>query len=389
VKGKGFKLIIADEIQRIRTPSSRRSRSLRQLSASVPFRIGLSGTPLTNTVNDLLPLGSFLVPSDWKPRATDKDLNDIYPVDPYGSITEHLGSMMVRRRMKDVGAKLPQRNDHRLHIDLTPEQIKAISDLENEAETAKQNKEFDGNQGRMHAFAKLMRMRQIVNNPNILGIKGGNPKVVAALDLAESFISAGRKGVMFCADRTTFVELGEGLKQRGIGYVQIWGSTLPQDRINNEKKFHKDPEIKVVICTIQAGSESWSASPTATWLISTSYMYAPSMLSQMEARVYRMNSDPNGPEIEITYIHASATFPTLDDRMLEIIDIKREIFANIIDRKSHKDETKMHYSMEDITYLLTGKGDSSIDRRNKVKKNKKIIENIVLDEVDLKLDIEE
>lgn len=385
IKGKAFQLIIADEIQRIRTPSSRRSRSLRQLSASVPYRIGLSGTPLTNSITDLLPLGSFLVPSDWKPRASDKDLKDIYPVDPYLSIAEHLGSMMVRRRMKDVGAKLPKRNDHRIYIDLTSEQIKAISDLEAEVERAKNNKEFDGNSGRMHAFAKLMKLRQIVNNPNILGIKGGNPKALAALDLAESFVNSGRKGVLFCADRTTFVELCNGLKERGIGYVSIWGSTPPQMRIDNEKRFHEDSGIKVVVCTIQAGSESWSASPTATWLISTSYMYAPSMLSQMEARVYRMNSDPDGPEIEITYIHASAGFPTLDDRMLEIIELKKEIFANIIDRNSHQDTTKVHYSMADLTYLLTGEADESIEQRNK-KNSKKARQQVVeYDDVDSKL----
>lgn len=370
VKGKGFRLIIADEIQRIRTPSSRRSRSLRQLSASVPYRIGLSGTPLTNSINDLLPLGSFLVPSDWKPRASEKDLADIYPGDPYNSIAEHLGSMMVRRRMDEVNARLPKRSDHRLYIDLTPEQLSAIKDLEAEAEKDREDRKFDGNTGRLHAFAKLMRMRQIVNNPGILGIKGDNPKINAALDLAESFVSSGRKGVLFCADRKTFTELCSGLKERGIGHVSIWGSTPAQERIDNERLFHNNPEVRIVVCTIQAGSESWSASPTATWLISTAYMYAPSMLSQMEARVYRMNSDPDGPDIDITYIHASSSSPTLDDRMLEIIEKKRELFANIVDRKSHEDTTKVHYSMADITYLLTGVADESIDKRNKSKKKK-------------------
>jgi len=210
---------------------------------------------------------------------------------------------------------------------------------------------------RMHAFAKLQRLRSITNSPNSASVAGVNPKIKATLDLAQDFLELGRKGVIFCADRATFRELGAALTKLGIGWVGIWGATPSQERISNEKRFHEDPEIKIVLCTIQAGSESWSASPTATWLISTSYMYAPSMLDQMEARVYRMNSDISGPEIEVSYIHASAPGGTLDDRMVEILAIKRELFARVVDRTVHIDTTKVHYSLSDLKFLLTGEKD--------------------------------
>lgn len=358
-----FQVIVADELQRIRTPSSRRSRALRQLAAAVPYRIGLSGTPLTNTIADLLPLGAFLVPGEWRPRANSKELDDMYPGDPVEAVAEHLGSMMVRRRMTEVGARLPKRNDHRIYIELTAEQRRAVADLQAEAEAAKSEGTFEGNEGRMHAFARLQKMRQIINAPSAAGVSGPNPKVRAAIELAEDFLAMGRKGVIFCADRTAFRELGAALDDAGIGWVGIWGSTPPRERIDNERRFHSDPDIKVVLCTIQAGGESWSASPTATWLISTSYMYAPSTLSQMEARVYRMNSDPDGPDIEICYIHAQAPGGSLDDRMVEILAIKKQLFAQVVDRTEHVDETKVHYSMSDLLYLMTGERDEALERR--------------------------
>lgn len=363
VEGMGFRAIIADEVQRIRTPGSRRSRALRALAASVPVRIGLSGTPLTNSVQDLLPLGAFLVPGEWRPRANSKDLADMYPGDPTESVAEHLGSMMVRRRMVDTGAVLPKRNDHRVFIELTPEQRRALRDLEEEAQREKSEGAFDDNSGRMHAFARLQLMRQIINCPSAAGVAGPNPKVRAAVELAEDFLSMGRKGVVFCADRTTFRELGAAFDELGIGWVGIWGSTPPHERIENERRFHTDPEVKVVLCTIQAGSESWSASPTATWLISTAYMYAPSLLAQMEARVYRMNSDPDGPEIEIMYLHAQVPGGSLDDRMVEILALKKHLFAQVVDRDAHVDDTKVHYSMGDLVFLLTGERDDRLDAR--------------------------
>lgn len=363
VEHRSFRCIVADEVQRIRSANSRRSRSLRALASSVPFRMGLSGTPLTNTIGDLLPVGAFLIPGEWRPRANVKDLTDTYPGDPVESIAEHLGSMMVRRRMVDTGAKLPRRNDHRVYVQLTAEQRRALEDLEEEARRAKEDGEFADNSSKMHAFTRLQRMRQIVNAPAAAGVGGPNPKVVAALELVEDFLAMGRKGVLFCADRATFRDIGERLTSAGIGWVGIWGATPPHERIAAEKRFHTDPEIKVVLCTIQAGSESWSASPTATWLISVSYMYAPATLSQMEARVYRMNSDPDGPEIEILYVHAQGPEGSLDDRMVEILEQKKHLFAQVVDRAEHVDPTKVHYSLGDLVFLLTGERDESIDAR--------------------------
>lgn len=358
-----FSSCIADELQRIRTPNSRRSRALRSLSHAIPMRIGLSGTPLTNTVHDVLPLGAWLVPGEWNPRANDKDLEDLYPGEPVESLAEHLGTIMVRRRMQDTGATLPRRNDHRVYVQLTAEQRRALAELEAEAQEAKESGDLE-QQGKLHAFVRLQRMRQIINSPSAAGVPGPNPKVVAAVDLAEDFLAQDRKGVIFCADRTTFRELGATLDDRGIGWVGIWGSTPMAERIANEKRFHNDPETKIVLCTIQAGSESWSASPTATWLISTAYVYAPSTLSQMECRVYRMSSDPNGPDIEICYIHAQAPGGSLDDRMVEIIETKKQLFAQVVDRAAHEDTTKVHYSMGDLVYLLTGTRDASWDRQD-------------------------
>lgn len=366
-----FRGIVADEIQRIRNPGSKRSRALRALASAVPLRIGLSGTPLTNTVADLLPVGAFLAPGEWRPRANEKDLDDMYPGDPTESIADHLGSLMVRRRIDETGAPMPKRNDHRVYVELTPEQRRALEDLETEAQAAKEAGEFDDPKGRFHAFAKLQKQRQIINAPGAAGLAGPNPKVVAAIKLAKDFLAQGRKGVIFCADRATFTELGQTLDGEGIGWVGIWGSTPPAHRIGNEKKFHAGAPApnghptSVVLCTIQAGSEAWSATPTATWLIATAYMYAPATLAQMEARVHRLNSDLHGPDIEICYMHAQVPGGSLDDRMLEILEVKKALFAQVVDRRAHQDTTSVHYSMGDLVFLLTGKRDTVADKAHK------------------------
>jgi superfamily II DNA or RNA helicase len=357
----GFAGVIADEVQRIRNPGSRRSRALRAIAGSIPIRIGLSGTPITNTMNDVLPIGAFLAPSEWPPRASHRELSDVYPGDAQEALTAHLSSLMVRRRMSDVPVNLPKRVDHRIYVQLSANQRRALDDLTAQARHEAKSGEYEGSGGRMHAFARLQMMRRIVNDPDAAGVGGPNPKVTATMDLVCDMIAMDRKGVIFCADRNVFTRMGQELDKAGIGWVGMWGSTPAKDRVANEKRFHSDPDIKVVLCTIQAGSESWSASPTATWLVSMSYMYSPSMLAQMEARVYRMNSDPDGPDIHICYVHASAPGGTLDDRMVEIVAAKKELFAAVIDRDIVRDETTAHVSMQDLLYMLTGKRHTSKD----------------------------
>lgn len=352
VERGGFKAIVADEIQRIRTPSSRRSRALRQLAQAAPYRIGLTGTPLQNRLDDLLPLGAFLAPGEWKPRASAKDLADVYPgEDPARAVADHLGSMMVRRRMEDTGVQLPAKNVHRVHVPLSGDQQAALLALQEEAKADQKTAGGDGTQ-RMHVFAKLQRMRQVISCPQLANVPGPNPKITAALDLVEQYNDAGRKGIVFCVHRRTWQDLHEHLNRRGLQTTGIWGSSSLPERRHAERTFHADPKTRVFIGTLASCAESLTLSPTATYCIFVDLSYSPADLAQAEARAYRMNTTK---EVDVTYLHATAPGGTLDDRMVQLLTIKRSLFAKIVDRDdAWTDPAALHYSLQDLVFLLTG-----------------------------------
>ena len=356
LEAAGLGAIIADEIQRIRTPTSRRSRALRALAGAVPRRIGLSGTPVTNRPEDVLPLGAFLVPGEWPPRLRAADIAELYPgEDPVESLAEHLGTMMVRRRIDQVGIKLPGRSVSRVQVPLTADQRRALHEMEEEARAAKEAGELGDH---LHVFARLQKMRQIINVPHVAGVPGPNPKVAAAVDLAGQYAELGRKSVIFVADRPAWTQVGEALAEAGVGWTGIWGSTPVEARIANEKAFHHDDTIKVFVGTLAACAESLTLSPTATVTIFAALSYSPSAIAQAAARSYRMNQVHDVDEI---YLHATAPGGTLDDRMHEILEAKRRLIAQVVDRTEHVDgAAKVSYA--DLVFMITGERDTFADQ---------------------------
>lgn len=362
LRTKDLKVIVADELQRAKNAGSRRSRALRALASSVPYRIGLSGTPLVGGLSDLLAQCSFLVPTEFPPRASKKTLEDRYPGDPVQSITDHVHSIMIRRKISDVGRPLPPRETRRVKILLTSEQRTALANLESEAQAAKDAGEFDGSNAKMNALVKLQKMRQIIASPKAAGIGGTNPKLNAGLKVTKQFIEEGRQGVVFVADRQSYRDMGQMLDREGISWAGIWGSSSTEERMESERKLHAG-EVKVVLGTIQAAAESWSATPEGTFAVFCSYTYTATQLEQAEARVHRLNSDLNGPNIQIVYIHATdpAVEQSPDDRVVEILTMKRELAAQVIDRDTFEDSTLVSNSLSDLMYMLTGTKDEQLE----------------------------
>lgn len=357
---KNLRVIIADEIQKAKNAGSRRSRALRSLASAAPFRIGLSGTPLVGGLGDLLAQFSFLAPTEFPPRANKKTLEDRYPSEPVEALTDHVHSMMVRRRMDQVGKKMAKREDHEVFVNLTQEQQKAIRDLEEEARAAKEAGDLEGPDGRMNALVLLGRVRAVINNPRAAGIGGPNPKLNAALKLIKQAKKDGVRPVVFMQDRKSFGDLADMLNSEGISWGGINGSTPPPDRIEVEQRLHRK-EIDAVLCSF-AAAESWSASPTSTLCIIVSPTYSAAVNEQAESRVYRLNSNVSDT-VRIIYLHAKnpSGEQSSDDRLFEILRMKKELFAKVIDRVEFEDVADISNNMSDLMYTLTGERDESLE----------------------------
>lgn len=348
-EGVGWRIIIADEIQRIRNASSGRSRGMRRLASAAPQRLGLSGTPMMNRLSDLLPQGAFLLPGEWRPRTTMKDLSDIYAGDdPVGSAAAHLATLMVRRRTEDTGVKMVGKDVHRVRVELSEQQKATMARLQEQAAA-----DADKLGNRIHVFSLLSKLRRIQDSPPAEGVmEGGNPKVDTVVDLVVDYVGSGRKMCVFTVDRISHADILSQLAGQGIECVAIDGGVSPEDRIAVEKRFVSDPDVKVVVCTVKSSSEGVSFSKAAQGLVLHSSTYSPMELAQTEARVHRLDSIG---DVDIFYVHATwEGQSTLDDRILEILNAKKKIIHRVIDGVEDWAPEENDLSPEELGYLLTG-----------------------------------
>lgn len=346
--------LVADEIQRIRSPGSRRSRALRQVAAVVPVRIGLSGTPLQNHLRDLFAPGAFLVPSQWPARAGRRELAARYGTDDIeDAVADHLGCLMVRRTFESAGIRIPGARDHRLWVEPTDAQREALRRLEEQARADRDSGRFsDPRAGRIHIFAALSRMRRVVSCPAAEGVGGRSPKVEATVDLVRRHLLGGGDGkvVVFCAHRSSWTAVTAALDRAGIGWVGINGSTPLEGRLDAERRFHDDPRVGVFVGTIQSCSEALTLSPTGKLLIYTDLVYDLGAMSQSRARIVRLNMDRDRP-VDIVRILCRGT---VDERIEQILADKEELFARVVDRSRVRGTRLDHSDTEALIWALTG-----------------------------------
>ncbi len=162
-----WSLVMLDEAQAIKNPSSAQTRGVKKLKAG--GRIVLTGTPVENHLGDLWSIFDFCSPGllggATEFKSFVKELNKQQDVKAYGTIRRLVRPYILRRLKTDPGVApdLPEKTEMRVECGLSKKQAalyeRAVDDLRNRL------KEADGMARRGLVFAVLMQLKQICNHP--------------------------------------------------------------------------------------------------------------------------------------------------------------------------------------------------------------------------------
>ncbi len=246
--------IFGDEAQHIKNRRTQHAKSLKLLRGKGRFL--LTGTPIENSIEDLVSLFEFLMPGYLKkaPAGTT------HPDDRHWyreRIRERASHYILRRTKKQVAPELPEKLDQVIYCDMDQSQRAMYEGFRRDSSLAIEKLESSGvSEGaiKMAAFTELLRLRQICADPRLLKPElDGNLscKLGVFKELLQESIDGGHRMLVFSQFVSVLQLLKQELQSQGIPLAYIDGKV--RDRLAEADRFNNDDSIPVFLISLKAG----------------------------------------------------------------------------------------------------------------------------------------
>lgn len=361
-----FKSVIGDEIHRISDPSSKGSRAFKAASGDADIRIGLSGTPINATPDQMYSALNWMYPEAYPSKVKFLDrFCDISSNEWGGSTVLGIKKSMESEFFAGIDPIL-RRMPKEVILPFLPPIVRIRKDVEMGAKQAKAYKqmkenmiaELDGDATMTTSpLVKLTRLIQFasayaevnyreVNDPDspIPGVKKTEEylqltdpscKVDAFMDDLEDY---GDSSVVVFAQHKQLIDLlAKRMDKEEIQYGLITGD---QDAVQRQAYMDafQAGKLQFILCTIQAGGTGITLTKADTMVfLQRSYNMINNV--QAEGRAHRIGSEQHEQIKIVDYV----TGGTVEEAVLEAVDSKKENLEYILRDK------------ETITTFINGK----------------------------------
>ncbi|RYY66367.1 MAG: ATP-dependent helicase [Chitinophagaceae bacterium] len=325
---QAFNIVLLDEAQQIKNPSSQRYEAVNRLKARVRFT--LTGTPVENGTLDLYAQLSFSSPGLLGSPRAFRALFSV-PIDQFKSsrraaeLQQRVAPFILRRTKAEVASELPEKTELVLHCPMGAEQRKAYDACEAEFRAFLEGSaDEDVERNTLHVLRGLTRLRQICNSPLLLGGEhvgaDASSKLDVLLEQLESIVP-GHKVLVFSQFVSMLTLIKTALGQRGIGYAWLTGST--RDRGAAVKAFQEDASVRVFLISLKAGGTGLNLTE-ADYVFLVDPWWNPAVENQAIDRAYRIGQEK----------HVIATRlicpDTIEEKILQLQDTKRSLSGELV-----------------------------------------------------------
>ena len=339
--------VFLDECHRVKNPNSLSTQAILKFSHLPKSKLILSGTPMPQSIDDLVPQFNFLYP--------EIRVN----VD---SVVGLVQKVYVRTNKVELDLPEVLRKLIRLRMDTAQEKLYRLlrSEIAREAESAlSENTKFA-----LRKFGRsVTSLLQFVSNPALLADKpefkfadelsdalaeGDGPKIRYVINRTRELTKAGHKVLVW----TSFVKNVEYLAEcfRDLGAVYIHGGVdagSDEDEDTREgkiKKFHEDPKVQVMIANPAAASEGISLHRVCHHAIYLDRSFNAAQYLQSEDRIHRFGL----PKDQLTHLEVVECIDTIDETVRLRLGIKVDAMAAVLN-DSHLNISPLQIS-EDAEY---------------------------------------
>ena len=302
----GLDLLVLDEAQRIKAPTSARARCLSHLMA--PRRWAITGTPLENHPRELASILRFLHPNEFGTADT---------LDDYRGIMRYRDLCMVRRTKDQVDIQLPSCTVSYTPVGMTPEQL---AEYEQARDVVRSDVLHASS--RQVAVTSLLGGLQRLRRVAAISSSGASAKVDLIEDELEGIVASGGKAIVF----SSFANLALPVVARRLerfGSVLFTGAMTGAERHMAHTRFLEDDDARVMCASTQAAGVgiTWTV---AQYVFHLDLWWNPQVLRQAEDRAHRIG------QVRPVNVKRLVAEGTVDEGIVRLLAAKEGIFDLLI-----------------------------------------------------------
>ncbi|GAA3839335.1 DEAD/DEAH box helicase [Saccharothrix violaceirubra] len=326
-------LVVADEAQHVKNPTSDTARALRRLPARA--RVALTGTPVENTLSELWAVLDWTTPgllgtlpafrARWiKPIEADRDEAAAR------RFAALIRPFLLRRRKADPGIapELPAKTETDRPVALTREQAGLYEAVVRElmAEVA----DATGIARRGRIVKLLTALKQVCNHPahylrESAPVLTGRSGKLELLDELLDTILAEDGAVLVFTQYTAMARLiGRHLTARGIDSLFLHGGTPVAAREDMVRRF-QDGQVPVFLLSLKAAGTGLNLT-RADHVVHYDRWWNPAVEDQATDRAYRIG------QTRPVQVHRIIAEGTIEDRIAEMLRAKRSLADAVLAR---------------------------------------------------------
>lgn len=322
LSGIEFRFAILDEAQNIKNAGSKAALAVKQLQARTRF--ALTGTPMENGVGELWSIFDFVLPGyllgygAFLRRYQDGADSD--------DLRRRIRPFLMRRLKQDVLPELPDKLEHVMTAQMTPEQSKvyqaALLRLRDRVDSVVRERGFD--RGRTEVLAAITQLREICCHPSLVleGYMGSSGKLDMLIDLLPTALSSGRRLLVFSAFTSMLKIIRRRLEETGYQVMYLDGDTPAAERFELMERFNAG-QGQVFLISLKAGGTGLNLTG-ADMVVHYDPWWNPAAEDQATDRAHRIGQTHKVDVLRLV------THGSIEEKVVELGARKRALFDQLI-----------------------------------------------------------
>ena len=333
-----FHVLVLDEAQYIKNPTSKAAQAARRLNARQ--RLCLSGTPLENHLGELWSLFHFLMPG-WLGDVKQFSSNYRTPIERLGDETrlQHLNArikpFLLRRTKEQVATELPPKTEiiHWVELNDAQRDVYETMRLAMDKKVRDEITTKGVARSQIIILEALLKLRQVccdlrlVKSAPASGRHSSSAKLESLMDMLEELLAENRKILLFSQFTSMLGLIEAELAQRGIEYALLTGQT--KDRRTPVQDFQSGKR-SIFLISLKAGGTGLNLTAADT-VIHYDPWWNPAAENQATDRAYRIGQE------KPVFVYKMIARGTVEEKIQHLQQEKSALASGVLDGRKAGD----------------------------------------------------